>query len=197
MATYYFEGEKILAPLTINSNEPMFDADTISLKKQRAGQNAQRWELSFNIVSEDPSNLLVNTIANFDSANTMVMPQIKTIEDRLTALGTINASGSSGSTSITVSKTSGNSGLIPKGYFIKFSNHNKIYMVLSDVDLNGTGNTSVNIYPALVSNISNNSINLKSSTTIRYYRDISDIKGITFSDGVLSDIGTINIIEAL
>ena len=41
---YYYKGAKILAPLTIKSNEPIYDTDTISLAKQRASQGAQRWE---------------------------------------------------------------------------------------------------------------------------------------------------------
>jgi len=196
MATYYFEGEQILAPLTINSNEPMFDADTISLKKQRSSQGAQRWELSFNIVSENPANILTNTIATFDQVNTMIMPQINKIEDSFTATGTITATGTQGSSSVTVSKTNAD-GIVPKGYFIKFNNHNKIYLLLNELNLSGTGTTSVNIYPNLVSNISNAALLTESSAVISYYRDISDIKGITYSDGVLSDVGTINIIEAL
>ena len=48
---YYYEGYEILAPLTIASNEPMFDSDTVSLRKQRASQSAQRWELSFGILT--------------------------------------------------------------------------------------------------------------------------------------------------
>jgi len=198
MATYYFEGEKILAPLTINSNEPMYDVDTISLKKQRASQNAQRWELSFNIVSEDPTNLLVNTISGFDSTNTMVMPQINKIEDKLTVSGTLSvSSATAGANSVTISKV-GISGIIPKGYFIKFSNHNKIYMVLNELDFEGTGTLTCNLYPSLTEDLTGGeTIYTESNAIITYYRDISDIKGITYSDGVLSDPGTINIIEAL
>jgi len=198
MATYYFEGEKILAPLTISSNEPMYDVDTISLKKQRASQGAQRWELSFNIVSEDPTNLLVNTISGFDSTNTMIMPQLNKIENNLTVSGTLSvSSATAGTNSVVISKV-GVSGIIPKGYFIKFSNHNKIYMVLNELDFEGTGTLTCNFYPSLTEDLTGSeTVATGDDVTITYYRDISDLKGITYTDGVLSDIGTINIIEAL
>jgi len=196
MATYYFEGEQILAPLAINSNEPMFDADTISLKKQRTGQGVQRWELSFRILSENPVNILTSTISNFDQTNSMIMPQINKIEDTFTATGTITATADAGGSSITVSKTNAD-GIVPKGYFIKFSNHNKIYLTLSELNLTGTGTASLSIYPSLTDDLSNATLLTGSNSVITYYRDISDVKGIIFTDGVLSDVGTINIIEAL
>jgi hypothetical protein len=79
---YYYEGYEILAPLTITSNEPMFDVDTVSLRKQRASQNAQRWELSFDILTKNPADALLS-IVGFDIAKTMTMPQLNDVNDRL------------------------------------------------------------------------------------------------------------------
>lgn len=161
---YYFEGYEIVAPLSIASNEPMFDADTISLKKQRSSQGAQRWELSFNIVTTTPADALL-TIVDFDTVQTMTMPQLKEVDDRLS---TVN---------------------YPKGAFVTGSN-NKVYMVKSDA----SSVVDSNLYPTPPSGLTYSTV---ANATIRYYRDISDLRGITFSDGILADPGTINIIEAL
>ena len=161
---YYFEGYEIVAPLTITSNEPMFDADTVSLRKQRAAQNAQRWELSFNIVTTTPADALLS-IVDFDTAQTMTMPQLKEVNDRLS---TVN---------------------YPKGAFVTGSN-NKVYMIKSDA----SSVVDSNLYPTPPSGLTYSTV---ANATIRYYRDVSNLRGITFSDGILADPGTINIIEAL
>ena len=161
---YYFEGYEIVAPLSIASNEPMFDADTISLKKQRSSQGAQRWELSFNIVTTTPVDALLS-IVDFDTEQTMTMPQLNDVNDRL---ATVN---------------------YPKGAFVTGSN-NKVYMVKSDA----SSVVDSNLYPTPPSGLTYSTV---ANATIRYYRDVSDLRGITFSDGILANPGTINIIEAL
>lgn len=78
---YYFKGAKILAPLSITSNEPVFDVDTISLSKQRASQGAQRWELSFKTVSSGATeaDIFVGMVTGISSAETMIMPQLPSV----------------------------------------------------------------------------------------------------------------------
>ena len=161
---YYFEGYEIVTPFSISSNEPMFDADTISLKKQRASQGAQRWEMSFNIVTTTPADALLSII-DFDSVQSMTMPQLNDVNDRLT---TVN---------------------YPKGAFVTGSN-NKVYMIKSDA----SSVVDSNLYPTPPSGLTYSTV---ANATIRYYRDVSDLRGITFSDGILADPGAINIIEAL
>jgi hypothetical protein len=277
---YYYEGYEILAPLTITSNEPVFDADTISLRKQRATQNAQRWELSFSVTTLTPSGLLTS-ITDFDSAKTMTMPQLNEVNDRIgsslpptTTTYTVTASGgqyyidgvqrpslsfvrgstyifdlsdsslgthplrfstTSGGThgggtqytdGVTVSGTQGQANAkieitvansapgtlyyyctnhvgmgnaisisnpptvnYPRGAFITGSN-NKVYMVKTDA----TSLVNSNLYPTPPSGLTYSTI---AGATIRYYRDVSDIRGITFTDGILANSGNINIIEAL
>ena len=274
---YYYEGYEILAPLTITSNEPVFDADTISLRKQRATQNAQRWELSFSVTTLSPASLLTS-ITDFDTAKTMTMPQLNdvnkaisthvpiTVNYTVTYSGgkyaidgsqnpTLNfargntyvfdlsnnslgshplrfataANGSGGSSysvgvstvgtqgqagaSITIvvasdapntlyyyctnhsnmgnsiSVANGTGIAYPKGAFVTGSN-NKIYMIKS----NATSVASSNLYPTPPSGLT---YSTPANATIRYYRDVSDIRGITFTDGLLANSGTINIIEAL
>jgi len=275
---YYFEGYEILAPFTFASNEPMFDADTISLKKQRSSQGVQRWELSFGVVTATPADLLTS-IATFDTATTMTMPQLNDVNERLTGtpastttyvvtaaggkfyiggsqnpalsfvrgntyifnlsdsslsshpLRFATAADAAGSTQyttgVTVSGTQGTAGATvtivvsgsapntlyyyctnhsgmgnsisvaaslagvnyPKGAFVTGSN-SKVYLVKTDA----SSVVAANLYPTPPSGLTYSTV---ANATISYYRDISNLRGITFNDGVLSDAGTITVIEAL
>jgi hypothetical protein len=279
---YYYEGYEIVAPLTITSNEPVFDADTISLRKQRATQNAQRWELSFGVVTTSPADLLASII-DFDIAKTMAMPQLNDVNKRIgTTTGSssttttytvtvqsgvyyidgvqkptltfvkgntyiFNLSHSSNgshplrfatqtdasggtqyTTGVTVNGTQGQSGATitivvasnapstlhyycaihggmgnsinvsaasgitinyPKGAFVTGSN-NKIYMV----KLDAASVVSSNLYPTPPSGLTYSTV---ANATIKYYRSVDDLRGITFSDGLIANPGTIRIIEAL
>jgi hypothetical protein len=193
--TYYFKGSKILAPLSITSNEPIYDTDTISLSKQRASQGAQRWEVAFNTVSsgETEADLLVGIITNLAVADTMIMPQLPSV-DRTNTAGVslaISANKAAGQSSVTIV----NNGIIAKGSFIKFSNHAKIYMVTADVT---AGTKAVSIYPSLRSAVTTaHTFKTGASATFTYYRDVSNLRGLTFTDGLLSSAGTINLVEAL
>jgi len=197
---YYFKGAEILAPFTITSNAPVYDVDTVSLKKQRASQNAQRWELSFEVViPENPADIFVSGLEGFDSTETMVMPQFKQVYEATTVSTSPKTIGTaqSGTSSVTVDVSTA-SGLIPKGSFIKFSNHDKIYVVTADIDCNLQSDFSASIYPSLVTQVPTETfIHVGDSCVITYYRDVNNLQGITFSDGILSSPGTINLIEAL
>ena len=193
--TYYFNGAKILAPLSVTSNEPVYDVETISLSKQRASQGAQRWELAFNTATSGATeaDMLVGVATGLATADTMVMPQLPSV-DRLNTIGasraiTVNAA--AGVSSVTINSD----GVLSKGSFVKFSNHAKIYMVTADV---AAGVVAVPIYPQLRTAVTTaHTFKTGSSATLTYYRDVSNLRGLTFTDGILSSTGTVNLVEAI
>lgn len=193
--TYYYNGAKILAPLSIASNEPVFDIDTVSLSKQRASQGAQRWEISFNTATSGATeaDMLVGVVTGINTADTMPMPQMPSV-DRLTTCSSGRPIGNEVAGSSVV--WTNNDGFIPKGAFVKFSGHAKIYMVTAD---HATGVSDLQIYPNLVSPVWNNidTLQIGASATFTYYRDVSNLRGLTFTDGILSSTGTINLVEGL
>ena len=192
---YYFKGAKILAPLSITSNEPVYDVDTVSLSKQRATQGAQRWEVAFTTATSDATeaDMLVGVIDSITSADTMIMPQLPSVA-RLNTAGVslaISVAASGGASSVTVVSD----GIISKGSFIKFSNHDKVYLVTADV---AAGTVPVSIYPSLRSAVTTaHTMNTGASVSLSYYRDVSNLRGLTFTDGILSSTGTVNLVEAL
>ena len=193
--TYYYNGAKILAPLSIASNEPVFDVDTVSLSKQRASQGAQRWEISFNTATSNATeaDMLVGVVTGINTADTMPMPQMPSV-DLANTVGTslaISVAASAGATAVTVVSD----GILSKGSFVKFSNHAKIYMVTADVT---AGTAPVSIYPALRSAVAiTDTFKTGASATFTYYRDVSNLRGLTFTDGILSSTGTVNLVEGL
>ena len=196
---YLYKGAKILAPLSITSNEPVYDVDTVGLSKQRATQGAQRWELAFTTATSGATeaDMLVGVIDGITSAETMIMPQLPSVLKANTSsvVLAIDADASGGASSVTVVSD----GVISKGSFIKFSNHDKVYLVTADV---AAGTVPVPIYPKLRSAVTTahtlyTSNVGASAVSLRYYRDVSNLRGLTFTDGILSSTGTVNLVEAL
>ena len=192
---YYYKGAKILAPLTIRSNEPIYEVDTVSLSKQRASQGAQRWEVSFKTVTsaDTEADMLVGTITNLTASTTMIMPQIPSVVAGNTAgiSLVISSVASAGASTVTIV----NDGIIKKGSFIKFSNHDKIYMVTEDVS---SGTVNVPIYPSLRSAVAiTDTFQTGSYAVLSYYRNIDNLTGLIFSDGLISNAGSISLTEAI
>ena len=191
---YYYKGAKILAPISITSNEPVYDVDTVSLSKQRATQGAQRWELSFSTITsgDTEAEMLVGVVEGISNASTMVMPQLPSV-DRVNTIGTSRpiSAASAGASTVNVNSD----GFTSKGTFVKFSNHAKVYMVTED---HSAGVSPMAIYPPLRSAVTGtDTITTGPAVSIRYYREVSNLRGLTYTDGILSSTGTINLVEAL
>lgn len=202
MATYYYHGAQILAPLSIISNSPIYDADTVSLKKLRSSQGHQRWELSFEVVANDnAADLLLASIENLNNAASMIMPQIREVEDLNTLTGTlvVPTETSANSGTVTVTNTFAITGILKKGTFVKFSNHGKVYILSQDLDMAGTSGTkTAHIFPKLQKTVAATStLQYGSDCALTYFREVTNMQGINYSDGVLSNIGSVQLIEAI
>jgi hypothetical protein len=200
MTVYYFEGSPIVAPLTIRSNEPVFVADTISLKQQRASQGAQRWELDFQIQTKDiEEDYFVTMVTGIEEAKSMVMPQLLAVDKKITVTNNgVPSTTAAGANTVNINFNQ--TGFLPKGSFIQFSNHNKIYMTTTNVNTI-TAAVAVPIYPSLrlAVNTINQVYHPKSGIkpSFQYFRSLDTLQGITYEDGVLVNPGTIKLIEAL
>jgi hypothetical protein len=184
---------RFVAPLTVKSNHPIFMADTLSLHRKVSRRSAQRWEIETNLepLTGTANDLMVNFVTSgYSEAMEIVMPQNMGVIKRRTSTSTCTASGAEGASSVSVS---GHNGLIPKGTFIRFNNHLKVYMTTTDVDV---GDGTMGIYPPLLQSVSN-SFYYRDSVIMTGYYDIDTVIGMVFTDGILMDNGTIKIIEKL
>jgi hypothetical protein len=197
-----YEDGKVIAqfatPLQVVSNVPVFVSDTLSLKRFVSKRPAQRWEIESSVepFSSNAQNLMVSLITkgSFEAVS-VVMPQnYGAVFSRVAVgAGTTLVSGTAGSTQLNLTATGFSRLVIPKGTFIRFQNHAKIYMTTTDV--NGSG--SINIFPELRVNLSNVGMNWQDNVIGSFFYDTDVIKGMQYSDGILMSIGTLRLVENL
>jgi alpha-amylase/alpha-mannosidase (GH57 family) len=199
----YEEGKgvvvRFVAPMTIKSNQPVFSMDTLSLKRQTTSQKAQRWEITTNL---EPSNTSIDyfmssVLNGFDHTITIQMPQLLQTKARTSTIRgdlIITANAVKGQTTV----QAGNgvaTGNIYRGEFIKFGNDDKVYLVKQDF-IGGVGN--LEIYPPLRKNTPNGtSVLYRDNVLMHCLYDTTTVLGITYKDGILSDPGSITLIEDL
>ena len=195
----YENGEVIAqfaAPLTIRSNQPVFVSDTLSLKRFISRRSAQRWEIDAGLIPQSTSaqNLMVSLVTKgYSETVTIIVPQNYGVIKARTATGTATGTGSAGSSSVTVS---GLIGLIPKGTFVKFSNHSKIYMTTTNVTFVSGVNNTISVFPALVSSASG-TMTYADNVQMQCLYDTDVVSGMVYSDGILMDNGQIRLLEKL
>lgn len=197
---YNDQGTALIArfttPLIIRSNQPVFVSDTLSLKRQVTIQSAQRWEIETGLepLSTTANELFVNLVTKaYHQPVKVFFPQNFSVWNKNTSpegegIPLHRGSGSIYTNQITVIE---NTGLIPAGTFLKFSNHSKIYMTTQDL----TGNGTVNLFPNLRSSLVNTTFNRVFSADFLYDTDV--VSGMVYSDGILMDTGTVRLIERL
>lgn len=79
---------------------------------------------------------------------------------------------SANATSFTATASSNNTAILKAGDLIKFSSHNKIYTVTSDVTSGAAGACTIYIYPGLRQAVTSNTITHRSvQPTVRYASD--------------------------
>jgi len=154
MSTYEFLGKyPYLTPLSITSNEATLTFDSLNLRRKVVKKNAQRFEFVITVSGGQRDTLHADLMANWLTYGasipfTIEVPQHLYTDNKteiatvITNVGQYNA----GSSSITI--TSNSSYKIPAGRFIRFSNHNKIYVTKNSVEVN-SGVSILEISPSL------------------------------------------------
>ena len=144
--------------LGIKSIQNTIISKSVSGKKLARQIDGQRWGFTARIITAKRSDVYGELMAfiikqrsgkeNF----TIIPPEVE--DARGTASGTPNGTASAGATSITLGGTG--TGTLKAGDFIKFANHNKVYMVVADQSDISTG--SVTIEPPLTTAVSSSDI---------------------------------------
>jgi len=191
-----------VAPMTVRSNQPVFASDTLSLKRKVDKRPAQRWEIETKLepLTAGASDLFVNIVSKgYSEVVEVLMPQNLEAAARLTTISTPTVTGpiAAGEVNITVANNFANvqetvDGLLPKGTFIKFNNHDKVYLTLNDL----TGAGTLSIFPALKSGLTLVEIEYTSLVT-KFQYDLDTVSGMSFRDGILMDLGTVKLVEKL
>jgi len=193
-----YDGAKIIArftaPLTLRSNVPVFASDTLSLKRNTQSRPAQRWELETGVepLSYGAQELYVHLVTKGTTEIfTIIVPQNYGVIRARTSVANITGTGSVDSTSITIAN---NAGLIPMGTAIKFSNHGKVYITTANFS---SASGTLPIFPGLRTAVSGHTIYHRDNVQMNVSYDLDTVAGMTYSDGILMNIGTIKLIERL
>jgi hypothetical protein len=144
--------------LGIKSIQNTIISKTVSGKKLARQIDNQRWAFSVQIITAKRSDVYGELMAfiikqrsgkeNF----TIIPPEVE--DARGTASGTPHGTASAGDTSITLGGTG--TGTLKAGDFIKFSSHDKVYMVVTDQSDISTG--TLTIEPPLTTAVSSSDI---------------------------------------
>ena len=144
--------------LGIKSIQNTIISKTVSGKKLARQIDGQRWSFTARVITAKRSDVYGELMAfiikqrsgkeNF----TIVPPEVE--DARGTASGTPNGTASAGATSITLGGSG--TGTLKAGDFIKFDNHDKVYMVVADQSDISTG--SLTIEPPLTTAVSSSDI---------------------------------------
>ena len=179
-----FTPNKGYKALDWQSNTKSRVTTAVSGKVQRIKTGAQHW--SFKLQS--PSMSRAEFMADYSflvqldgqvTSFTIIPPEIGSA--RGTASGTLtnDATVAAGQSAC---QTDGGSGTLLKGDLIKFSNHDKVYMVTADRTISGT-NDAINFYPPLVTGITNSTTVTYDNVPVKVYMDKDEVKFITQTDG--------------
>jgi len=147
-----------LESLGIKSIQNTIISKSVSGKKLARQIDGQRWGFTARVITAKRSDVYGELMAfivkqrsgkeNF----TIIPPEVE--DARGTASGTPNGTASAGATSITLGGTG--TGTLKAGDFIKFANHDKVYMVVADQSDISTG--SLTIEPPLTTAVSSSNI---------------------------------------
>jgi len=187
------------APTQIISRVPVLSADTLTLKRDTFARPVQRWEIISNIsASNDIREYFLNAVlAGSASIIYLRPPQLVDLNRvlpnglNITHVGVVAA----GSTAIILTGFAGKQ--LPKGELINIGDDPKVYMVRERIAVNGAEQT-YSIFPALrLAAINAAPIRYGDTTVLRARYDTNTVSGISYSDGILADPGSITFIEAL
>jgi hypothetical protein len=180
--------------LDFQSNTTSRVSVSVSGRTQRIKTGSQYWSFKLKSPAMTRADMMadyafiVQQDGQVESFN-IVPPTISTT--RGTASGTITVANttstspvislSAGSTAV---GTTGGTGTLKKGDLIKFSNHNKVYMITEDVNLDGSTVERITFYPPLITALTGGGQTITyTNVPFTVYMDRDEQKFITQADG--------------
>lgn len=192
-----FLGYPYATPVTVNSNQPHFTTDTLNLSRTSAVSTAQRWEMQVQLGPDSTGRLQADlqahrTVNGFHTAFDIPIYQhhglVASAAQPITVQATANLN------SDTVMVLSQNTFTIPAGYYIRFSNHSKVYLVTQTLE--GVANVAqtLNIFPRLRSALTTSDTVDITDINLRAKYDVVDLIGYTYTRGIVTR-ATVSVVE--
>lgn len=203
---YKWMGHDIAAPLTIKSDRTIWTVEKLDKSIDRGASTAQRWLLDFAVVcNTDEADLMIALATGMEDIYEMRMPSMNGVKERALALNGFIPSNTHLNTAAQldlgdteVSLVSTVDLTIPRGTFTNFGSKDKVYMLPEDVVMTAGVPVTAPIFPMVNSSVANNAHVLPfDQCDLKYYIDTTMMQGITYTDGVLTGIDRVQLIEAL
>ena len=178
-----------VAPITIRSNVPVFLSDTLSLVRNTRRAATHRWEIDTNLepLIESASELAAYLITSgFHTPLNIRMPQpYRDVASNQGPQG-LTSVALAGATTVAVP------GDIPLGCYIRFATHGKVYIVTS------TELGSIQVFPPIrVAAPQATLMYFENDVHMSCFLDVGTVTGMSYIDGILMDVGTIKLVEAI
>jgi len=167
------------------SNQNTRISEAVSGKTQRIKVGGQYWILTLKSPPMSKQNFmadysfLIQQGGSYDSF-TVVPPNIGSTQGTATDVSTVTQTYGAGSLSV---RANGADGTLKKGDLIKFSNHNKVYMLTADVDMDASSEDTIAFYPALNVTVNNTTTIIYNDVPITVFIDSTQQKFSTQTDG--------------
>lgn len=180
------------APLSVISNQPSYVQDMANLRRRASSQNVQRWEIEAGLAPENgeaSANHLIHTLENGHSDVFFIrMPQVHGLKTSYADIFTA----ATFAANVDTFSISGAMKMVP-GEFVRFANHSKVYLVTAA----GADGVGIRISPSLRKAVPNGTkIIVGDKVTMAARYDTNVRLGIVYTDGILSNPGTVRLVEA-
>ena len=184
--SYKFLGATIVAPVHISSDQTNYSVIGLNKQKDHSQLAGQRFLWTFGIESGGMPGIMAQLLANFGKTVNFNVLQPHT--GLGSEIATISQPAAVGDSQITIPGDV----VVPSGRFLKFNNHGKVYMVVSN---SGPVHT---LYPSLIREVpADNQIRFGNNIFINaFVEDDSELQ-VSYDDGILSSIKQITVGEAL
>ena len=156
-----FPTEPKASGVKITSFSPTLVSVTQSMKEQRRKRGGHRWllEVDFPPMSRsDFAPIYAFAVAQEGQYETFTYypPVVSTSQITTAGSGVVNGAHTAGDTTIVTDGWDASETCLKAGDFLKFANHSKVYMAVSDVTSDGSGNATITIQPALKADLLDN-----------------------------------------
>ena len=193
-----FLGYQYVTPVSVNSNQPHFTTDTLNLKRTSAVSTAQRWEMEVQLGPDSTGTLQAalqahRTVNGFHTAFDIPIYQHHGLVASR-GVQSIDVNVATPVNSNTVEVMSQAPVTIPAGYYIKFSNHSKVYLVTETFTLNDPTPANISIFPRLREAVTTTDTLETDGIMMRAKYDVSDLIGYTYTRGIVTR-ATVSVVE--
>jgi hypothetical protein len=156
-----FPTSPVPADIKVSSFTPTLVSQTQSLKRQVRRRGGQRWAFDVNYPPMTRSEFApvyafcISQRGQYETF-TFVPPVVSDPQGTATGTPVVNGAHSAGDTTIATDGWTNSTQILKAGDFIKFANHSKVYMIVSDSSSDGSGEANLVIEPPLMAALSDN-----------------------------------------